>query len=186
ALARAERLEAELQAARSGTPRAKKTTSRPHTPQAPARRIPLLVPKGRFEDDPDTLSEWLSAPGVMLLVDGYNVTKAEGGFGELALELQRDRLVEGVSALQLKTKAGATIVFDGSIVPPGIGRPRKRRVKVVYSSQDETADDHIVALLEELPPLPVVVATNDKELRGRVRGLGATVATSGQLLALLR
>ncbi len=186
ALARVERLEAELQTSHNGASKAKKKTPRAGKPKAPARRTPLPVPQGRFEDDPETLREWLGAPGVVLLVDGYNVTKAEGGFGELSLELQRDRLVEGVSALQLTTKVSATIVFDGSTVPPGIARPRKRRVKVVYSSKDETADDHIVGLLEELPSHPVVLATNDRELQGRSGALGATVATSNQLLALLR
>ncbi|MDQ3783384.1 MAG: NYN domain-containing protein [Actinomycetota bacterium] len=185
ALARVERLEAELEASRNGAPKAKKKTVRAGKPKAPARRRPLPVPKGRFEDDPETLREWLGVPGVLLLVDGYNVTKAEGGFGELSLELQRDRLVEGVSALSLKTKVGATIVFDGSTVPPGIASPRKRRIKVVYS-KDETADDHIVALLEKLPPDPVVLTTNDKELQARAEALGATAGTSGQLLALLR
>lgn len=184
AVAQVERLEAELQASRNGAPKAREKPARAK-PKAPVRRTPLPVPKGRFEDDAETLREWLGAPGVVLLIDGYNVTKAEGGFGELSLELQRDRLVEGVSALQLKTKVGATIVFDGSTVPPGIGRPRKQRVKVLYS-KDETADDHIVALLEKLPPTPVVLATNDKELQGRAGALGATAATSGQLLALLR
>lgn len=184
ALARAERLEAERRAA--GGPRTKKKKPAPARPKPPARRAPLPVPKGRLEDDPETLLEWLRAPGVVLLVDGYNVTKAEGGFGELSLELQRDRLVEAVNALQLKTGARATIVFDGSTMPPGVARPRKRRVTVEYSTQDETADDHIVALLEKLAPDPVVLATNDRELQGRARALGATVATSGQLLALLR
>lgn len=186
ALSRAERLEAELQAARGGAPKVKTKTTRAGPPKPPERRSPLPVPRGRFDDDPETLREWLGVPDVVLLVDGYNVTKAEGGFRELSLELQRDRLVEGVSTLQLKTKVGATIVFDGSAMPPGIGRPRKRRVKVVYSKEGETADDRIVGLIEELAPHPVVLTTNDKELQRRAGALGATVATSNQLLALLR
>lgn len=188
ALARVARLEDELQGLRDAKPKpkAKKKTTRAGQPKAPARRMPLPVPKGRFEDDPETLHGWLGTPDVVLLVDGYNVTKAEGGFGDLSLELQRDRLVERVSSLQLKTKVSATIVFDGSTMPPGMTRPRKRRVKVVYSKEGETADDRIIALLQELSPHPVVLTTNDKELQGRARELGATVATSSQLLALLR
>ena len=186
ALARVARLEDELQSFRAAKPKAKKKTTRAGQPKAPARRMPLPVPKGRFEDDPETLHGWLGTPDVVLLVDGYNVTKAEGGFGDLSLELQRDRLVERVSSLQLKTKVSATIVFDGSTMPPGMTRPRKRRVKVVYSKEGETADDRIIALLQELSPHPVVLTTNDKELQGRARELGATVATSSQLLALLR
>jgi len=43
-----------------------------------------------------------------------------------------------------------------------------------------------VGLLDELPPSPVVVVTSDQELQGRASALGATIATSGQLLELIR
>lgn len=37
-----------------------------------------------------------------------------------------------------------------------------------------------------MPPDPVVVVTNDRELQGRARRLGATIASSNQLLTLIR
>jgi rRNA-processing protein FCF1 len=57
---------------------------------------------------------------------------------------------------------------------------------VVEYSAGETADDHLIARLERLPPQPVIVVTNDKELQQRASALRATVASSDQLLALAR
>jgi len=158
----------------------------PQAPEPAGPRHPLDVPKGRFEDAPETLAEWLDVPHVHLVVDGYNVTKAERGFGELELGVQRDRLIAEVTKLVRRKKARGTIVFDGSHVPAGIARAARGPLKVEYSRPDEIADDHIVALLEVLPPHPVVVVTNDRELQERARRAGATVATSDQLLALIR
>ena len=159
--------------------------TRPKRTRAPRKRTPLPIPKGRFEDAPETLDEWLH-PGVTLVIDGYNVTKAERGFGELKLEVQRDRLIKEVEQLARRKKVGGTIVFDGSEVPPGTSRSRRGSVRVEFSAPDEIADDHIVALVEKLPPDPVVVVTNDRELQGRVGALGATIARSDQLLGLIR
>jgi predicted RNA-binding protein with PIN domain len=155
--------------------------------QARRPRRPLKAPLGRLAEDPGTLSEWLGAAGVVLLVDGYNVTLAPGGFGELELPVQRERLVEAVERLVRPRRARATIVFDGSELPPGTTRRRRGGpVDVHYSSPGESGDDHLVAVLEALPPDPVVVVTDDRELRARVAPQGATVASSAQLLALLR
>lgn len=152
----------------------------------PAARTPLPVPAGRLDDDPETLASWLRTRGVHLLVDGYNVTLAEGGFGDLDLAAQRDRLVQSIDALARRHRFHATVVFDGAEVSPGTRRPRRGPVTVAYSRPDEIADDHLVVLLKGLPPAPVVVATNDHELQERARELGATIATSTQLLALVR
>jgi predicted RNA-binding protein with PIN domain len=185
----------ELRAARakaaSAEPRGtapKKAVKRPSEPKprpSPRQRKPLPVPKGRFEDAPETLDEWLR-PGVTLIVDGYNVTKAERGFGELKLETQRDRLIKEVELLARRKKVTGTIVFDGSEVQPGTSRNRRGPVRIEFSAPDEIADDHIVALVEGLPPDPIVLVTNDRELQDRARTLGATIARSDQLLALIR
>jgi len=189
-----ERIRKELAGARkeiARLERAASTSARP--PARPARRPPkergprkpLRAPKGRLEEDPETLDEWLDNAGVHLLIDGYNVVMAEGGFsGELAD--QRSRLIDEVARLARRKKATATIVFDGSDVPPGVGRRRRGTVAVEYSRPQETADDHLVAALGALPPDPVIVVTNDRELQARAAVLGATIARSTQLLALLR
>ena len=165
--------------ARSSAPRRKTTTE-------PTRRARLSAPKGRFDDAPETLSEWLATPHVQLLVDGYNVSKAKGGFGDLSLETQRTRLIQELGKLARKHGITVSIVFDGSDIPPGITRRARGPVAVEYSRPDEIADDHLVAKLQELPKHPVVVVTNDRELQRRTARLGATIATSDQLLKLIR
>ncbi|MGH2820266.1 MAG: NYN domain-containing protein, partial [Actinomycetota bacterium] len=180
--ARVAELEDELASAR----RRRKSPAAGPRRSADGPRRPLPVPKGLLEDAPETLAAWLSEPEVSLLVDGYNVTKSKGGFGDLELVTQRDRLIEEVARLARKSTAAATIVFDGSDVPPGTARRSRGPVTVVYSRADETGDDRLIALLSSLPGDPVVVATSDRELQARAAALGANVATARQLLTLLR
>lgn len=164
----------------------KKQTAAKPTVAEPARRRRLPVPKGRLSEDPATLTEWLSTPHVHLLVDGYNVSKAEGGFGDLRLEAQRSLLLQEVGKVARRNKVAATVVFDGSEIAPGTSRRARGPVEVEYSRPEEIADDHLIAKLEGLPKHPCVVVTNDKELQHRAARLGATIATSGQLLGLIR
>jgi len=159
---------------------------RPASPAPPTRRKRLSAPKGRFADAPETLTEWLGTPRVHLLIDGYNVSKAKGGYGDLHIAKQRDRLVQEVGRLARKHEVQATIVFDGSDVPPGTSRRARGPVAVEYSRPGEIGDDHLIAKLEGLPKYPVVVVTNDKELQSRAARIGATIATSDQLLGLIR
>jgi predicted RNA-binding protein with PIN domain len=136
-------------------------------------------------EDPQTLAEWLAAPDVRLVVDGYNVTKAEGGYGDLPLERQRERLIDEVRSLVARGGVPTVIVFDGSEVMPGAARRMRGGVVVEYSKPSESADDHIIALLEATEG-PTIVTTNDRDLQDRAAALGATIATSDQLLALIR
>ena len=149
------------------------------------RRKPLKAPLGRLEEDPETLESWLRTDGVQLLVDGYNVSKSVSGFSHLSLEEQRKRVVNAVNRLARKNGLAPIVVFDGAEMTPGVIR-RPRGPAVVEYSAGEIADDHLVARLERLPLDPVVVVTNDKELQDRARALGATIASSDQLLALAR
>ncbi|MDQ3877497.1 MAG: NYN domain-containing protein [Actinomycetota bacterium] len=147
-------------------------------------RKPLRAPRGRLEDDPETLSAWLEAPGALLLVDGYNVALTKSGGGDLSD--RRRRLVGDLATLMRMKKASAVVIFDGSDVARGTFRRSRGPVAVEYSRADEIADDHLIAKLERLPPNPVIVVTNDRELQQRAAALGATIATSDQLLALIR
>ncbi len=154
-----------------------------------ARRRPRLhAPKGRFADDPDSLEEWLTGYEVLLLVDGYNVARAPGGYGGESPEHWRQRLIDDLERYARARAIPTTIVFDGQNV--AAGTPRRRRkgspVDVQYSRPPEIADDHLVAVLEGLPPDPVIVVTDDRDLQNRVSKLGATIARSRQLLSLIR
>ncbi len=177
--------EAKKELERAAAPRKKRKASpKQRAPEGPRPVLP--VPKGRFEDAPETLDEWLSVPGVLLVIDGYNVTKAEGGYGDLELSKQRERLVDESSKLARRKGVSGYIVFDGAVVDPGTYRGPRGPLKVVFSSADEIADDHIVALIESLPAVPLVLVTNDRELQSRASQHRATIARSTQLLGLFR
>lgn len=150
------------------------------------KRTPLSVPKGRLGEDPATLKKWLARDDVRLVIDGYNVAKADGGYEELQLESQRERLVDALFKLAKMTGTETIVVFDAQLVPGRRARKTKRPVVIEWSNSGQIADDYIVERLEELPQDPVILVTNDKELQERGRALAATIATSQQLLALIR
>lgn len=167
----------------AGQPRRAPSVAQPREPEA---RTPLKVPKGLLAESRETLDLWLKEPNVSLLIDGYNVSKTEGGFGDLSLEHQRNRLVDEIDRLARMRRVPSTIVFDGALIEPVSVRRKRRTVVVAYSRPPEIADDHLVALLEERPNHPVIVVTNDRELQAKSVALGATIARAEQLLALIR
>ncbi|MFL6271446.1 MAG: NYN domain-containing protein [Actinomycetes bacterium] len=153
--------------------------------RGPERRTPLPVPGGRTADDPQTLLAWASEPGVLVLIDGYNVTKQPMGFPDHTLADQRTLLV--ARCRPLARRAGeVVIVFDGAEVGPlPTGRLAVRGVGVVFTDPDRIADDEIVARVNAEPPdRPVVVVSSDNEVRERVEALGANAVASPVLLAI--
>jgi len=155
-------------------------------PREPATRTPMGVPKGLLAESRETLDLWLKEPHVSLLIDGYNVSKTAGGFGDLSLEHQRNRLVDEIDRLARMRRVPSTIVFDGALIEPVAVRRKRRTVVVAYSRPPEIADDHLVALLREHSNHPVIVVTNDRELQAKSVALGATIARAEQLLELIR
>jgi predicted RNA-binding protein with PIN domain len=148
-------------------------------------RQPLAVPGGRGQDDPETLAAWMGTDGVLVLVDGYNVTKHPQGFAERGLEDQRTLLLDLCRRLARRFGAEVTVVFDGGTVGPIPTRLPLGPVEVVFTDPGRTADDEIVVRVNAAPAeRPVVVVTSDNELRSRVGALGATVARSPALLGL--
>jgi predicted RNA-binding protein with PIN domain len=151
----------------------------------PRRRSPLAVPGGRGADDPETLAAWMGVDGVLVLVDGYNVTKHPQGFPDRGLEDQRTLLLDLCRRLARRFGAEVTVVFDGGTVGPIPTRLPLGPVEVVFTDAGRTADDEIVARTNAAPPeRPVVVVTSDNELRTRVTALGATITRSPALLGL--
>jgi predicted RNA-binding protein with PIN domain len=151
----------------------------------PERRRPLPVPGGRGADDPETLAAWMGVDGVLVLVDGYNVTKHPQGFPDRGLEDQRTLLLDLCRRLSRRFGAEVTVVFDGGTVGPIPTRLPLGPVEVVFTDPGRTADDEIVARTNAAPPdRPVVVVTSDNELRARVTALGASIARSPALLGL--
>jgi predicted RNA-binding protein with PIN domain len=154
-------------------------------PAPPERREPLPVPAGRGADDPETLASWLAAPGVLVLVDGYNVSKHERGFPDRTLEDQRTLLLDLCRRVARRWSAELTVVFDGANVAPVPTRVPLGLVSVVFTDAGRTADDEIVARVNAAPPAhPVVVVSSDNELRERSAALGASVTRATALLGL--
>ncbi|GAB3447233.1 NYN domain-containing protein [Streptomonospora sediminis] len=140
--------------------------------------------EGLPDDDPGLVDELLSLPRVHLLVDGYNVTKT--GYGTLPLADQRSRLLSSLEGLASRTKAEITCVFDGADVsaPPVLSATR--RVRLLFSEPEETADELIIRLVRAEPQgRPLAVVTSDREIVTAVRRAGARTVSSALLLRRL-
>ena len=157
----------------------------PRTPAAGQRRVPTPLPPGVLEDAPEAAEHLVRLRGVVLLVDGYNVSHA--AWPGAPIRDQRRRLVDALGELAARTGADVRVVFDGSdtVDPPAVGST-SRVVRVRFSPPDVEADDVLVEEVGGVPPArPVVVATSDRRLRDVCRSRGANVIRSSQLLALL-
>ena len=136
-------------------------------------------------DDPALVRELLTLPQLHLVVDGYNVTRAE--WDESPLEAQRTRLLRGLGPLVARSGAEVTVVFDGTNAEsrPLVQHPRG--VRVLFSPRGVLADDVIRELVAAEPPgRPVVVVTSDQEIvRDVMRKPGVRVVGSRALVRLL-
>jgi hypothetical protein len=162
-----------------GPPRSPRRLSRgPHK-----RRAPLRLPGGLFDDSAEAAEHLVRAPGVLLVVDGYNVAKL--GWPALTLAEQRVRLLDALDEMGARFGTDVHVVFDGADMEPvPLGR---RHLRVDFSPPGVTADDVIVDMVGHLPAdRAVVVATNDGDVRRRSRAGGANVVSSEQLLAIAR
>lgn len=158
---------------------------RPARPRR-SRRQPLALPPGVLEDSPEAARHLVRAAGSHLVVDGYNValTSWDGDH----LPALRDRLVAALSELAVRLKRPVTVVFDGASDGGRAAAPPAARpwLTVVFSPSSVQADEVIVDTTAGLPSaVPVVVATNDREVRAAVRSHGANVVSVDQLLAVL-
>jgi predicted RNA-binding protein with PIN domain len=155
---------------------------RPRTARPRRNRPPS--PPGLVVDTPAGLDAMLRTRGLLLVVDGYNVTKT--AWPTAVPEEQRTRLLAALAELHLRLRCDVVVAFDGADVR-GVPQPRRPGVRVVYSAGDEEADDVVVREAAALPrTVPVVVASSDGGLRRRAEAEGALTVGSGTLLAVLR
>ena len=142
-------------------------------PPAATRRAPRLVP-GRpsrlprdVRADTTEAADLLLHDGRVVLVDGYNVTRTHRA--DLDLEGQRRWLVNLVAGAAASRRIDARVVFDGH-ASRGVGSSRRDRgVMVSFTPEGITADDDLVFAVEACDPAePVVVVTDDRELRERL------------------
>jgi predicted RNA-binding protein with PIN domain len=150
------------------------------------RRMPLALPGGMFDDTVEAAEHLLRTPGVVLVVDGYNVTMQ--GWPELSGADQRRRLVVALSDLAARTASQVEVVFDGAEVEPlPVPTPTRPLVRVRFSDPGVEADDVVIDLVCSIPAAtPVIVASSDKRVREGARRFGANLLHARQLVAVLR
>jgi predicted RNA-binding protein with PIN domain len=150
------------------------------------RRRAVALPPAILDDSTEAAAHLVRTPGILLVVDGYNVTLSS--WPGLDLADQRQRLVDALA--ELTTRAGTTahLIFDGvaggnRLQPPPVAR---RRLRVEFSPSEVEADELIISLVGGLDPAhPVVVATDDRRVRREVSDRGANVISVEQLRAVL-
>jgi predicted RNA-binding protein with PIN domain len=154
-------------------------------PSVPRRR-PLALPPAVFDDSAEAAAFLTGAEGVVLLVDGYNVSLAGWPGEELAA--QRLYLVNRLAALAARGTATVWVIFDGAdehALPPPRGSARDA-VRVAFSPAGVDADEVIIELVDDLPAAtPVVVATSDRRVAAEAGRRGANVISTPQLLRLI-
>ena len=153
-------------------------------PSAPSRRTPVPCPPGLRADQPEGLDGMLRTRGVVLVVDGYNVSMA--GWPGTPVDRQRDQLIGALERLHLRLRCDVVVVFDGADIV-GVQPRRTRGVRVVFSPAGEPADPVIIREVAALPlRVPVVVASSDGWVRDHAVREGATPVASTTLLEVLR
>ena len=152
--------------------------------RARGKRMPLAIPGGMYGNSDGAAQHLLRSPGVLVLIDGYNVAKL--GWPDLTLEHQRERCIDVCETVARRWGTELHIVFDGADVV-GAHTSRRRLVRVSYSPQGVLADDVLRAQVAALDPRrAVIVVTNDQAVQVDVKSAGANVVTSDAFLAVAR
>jgi uncharacterized protein len=127
----------------------------------------------------------------ILLVDGYNIIGAWPELNELKnkdLAAARDRLVEQMAEYQGYTGYRVIVVFDAYYVQ-GIARKYKNyKVEVLFTRENETADERIEKLAIELSNIKtqIHVATSDFTEQWAIFGQGALRKSARELLTEIK
>lgn len=154
------------------------------SPARPARQ-PVTLPPAVLDDSVAAAEYLVRVDGVLVLVDGYNVTKLARP--ELSLPEQRHWLVDAAVELAARTGARLELIFDGvdeGSAPADFGR--RTGVQVRFSPSGVEADDLLLDLVHGRGAMPAVVASDDRRVRDGARRLDANVISARQLLWVLR
>jgi predicted RNA-binding protein with PIN domain len=150
----------------------------------PERRRAIRLGRGIIEDSVEGATALLALPGVLLLVDGWNVSQL--GWPHLDGPAQRVALEQSLAHAAPLRNALVRVVWDGSGIGSAPRADRGGRLAVEFTPEHLEADDRIIELVARTPPeRPVAVASNDRRIRDGVRAAGANAVRSDHLLALL-
>jgi predicted RNA-binding protein with PIN domain len=114
----------------------------------------------------------------ILLVDGYNII---GAWNELRILKKeklldaRDRLIELMAEYKAFTGTRVIVVFDAHLVPGIENKQKQSDVEIIFTRENETADERIEKLTQELNGrrVQIHVATSDMTEQRVVFGQGA-------------
>ncbi len=175
----------EITATTTEKPARRPAAARSHngrTKSGPRKRASLPFPPGMYPDSVDAIHWALAQPNMLVVVDGYNVTRQqERGWGELAGEAQRGLMLARCVQAHRWGGADIHIVFDSSEKPysHGTGRRLSQAGVTFEFTEGETADDRIVALIAQLiGDVVAFVVTSDRELQDRIMAKGARCVRS--------
>ncbi|MRX72563.1 hypothetical protein GJU40_10435 [Bacillus lacus] len=123
----------------------------------------------------------------ILLVDGYNIIGAWPELERLKkdnLAEARDLLVQKMAEYQGYTGYRVMIIFDAHLVKGVEKKYKNYRVEVIYTRENETADERIEKLASELSNIKtqIHVATSDFTEQWAIFGQGALRKSARELL----
>jgi predicted RNA-binding protein with PIN domain len=127
----------------------------------------------------------------VLVVDGYNIIGASQDlnlFDEDDFEDARDWLIEKLADYQGFTGTKVYLIFDAHRVP-GIGKKLKsKRLQIIFTKENETADERIERLVGEIKRVQrrIYVATSDHTEQWVVFGQGALRKSARELIIELK
>ena len=154
----------------------------PPRSDGPSRRRPIAIPGGTYGDSGAAAEHVLRTPGVVAVLDGYNIAKL--GWPALSLADQRERCILAAEMVARRWGTETVVVFDGADVL-GASTTSRRLVRVRFSPAGVSADDVIRAEVASLAAdVPVTVVTNDQAIVQDVRAQGASVISSDRWLAV--
>jgi hypothetical protein len=147
-------------------------------------RKPVALPGGVYGSSIVATEYLVRHPGMVVLVDGYNVAKL--GWPLLDLEHQRERCIETCEDVARRFGANIAVIFDGTTVA-GANATARRLVRVAFSPEGVIADDVLRVEVDAIADnVPVLVVTNDQAVITDVRAMGANTLSSDQWLELGR
>lgn len=171
ALRRAEQERQDERRRRRAAEEAADAGERPVRDRRPAQRVrpgrPTELPP-RVRPGTREAVEVLLDRGRLVYVDGYNLTRTQRD--DLPLDQQRSWLVGALATQVARRGIRPTVVFDSDVAGPGGRQERGRGVVVRFTAEGVTADDEIVFAVDASEEdEPVLVVTDDRELRDRLR-----------------
>lgn len=124
----------------------------------------------------------------LLLVDGYNIIGAWPhlrNLRDIDFEKARNDLIEAMAEYQAVTGRLVTVVFDAHMRYGRESKEQRSRVEVIYTKENETADEWIERRAHDLVDdrlVTLFVATNDFTEQWVIFGQGALRVPAAELL----